>query len=196
MIRYYNACVRSGRLVLDEPATDLPDLPEGTPIELVWIEDIRNGGDLFEAAEQAALERQLDASIAEADAGQTIDVAEALAALRTKPQEGFALQVTTVQRSMESGAILISSEDHALRNRHAQSFDNVRQLLARASALAHARVNLFKQAAPAEDGEARRRREIFAHLIQATAEAIDHALEAGDQLAAELVTRPAGTKTT
>jgi hypothetical protein len=86
MIRYYNAHVRSGRLVLDEPATDLPDLPEGTPVELVWIEDIRNGGDLFEAAEQAALDRELDASIAEADAGQTIDFAEALAELRAKPR--------------------------------------------------------------------------------------------------------------
>jgi hypothetical protein len=41
---------------------------EGTPVELVRVEDIRNGGDLFEAAEQTALDRELDASIAEADA--------------------------------------------------------------------------------------------------------------------------------
>jgi hypothetical protein len=85
MIRYYNAYVRSGRLVLDEPATDLP---EGTPVELVWVEDIRNRGGLFEAAEQAAFDRELDASIAETDAGQTIDVAEACRRLGYTPSQG------------------------------------------------------------------------------------------------------------
>jgi hypothetical protein len=181
MIRYYNAHVRSGRLVLDEPATDLPELPEGTPGELVWVEDIRNGGDLFEAAEQAALDRELDASIAEADAGQTIDFAEALAELRAKPQECSQFRVTTeAARPFDVASAL----------------DDVRQRLAQAAAVAHAKVAFFNQAAPTESDEARHRREIFAHLTQAIAEAIDETLEAADQLAAELATRPAGIRTT
>jgi hypothetical protein len=59
-----------GRWRWQANATAIPDLPEGTPVELVRVEDIRNGGDLFEAAEQTALDRELDASIAEADAGR------------------------------------------------------------------------------------------------------------------------------
>ena len=181
MIRYYNAYVRSGRLVLNEPATDLPDLPEGTRIELVWVEDIRNGGDLFEAAEQAALRRELDASIAEADAGQTVDVAEVLAELRARHQE-----------SSQSRVITEAARPFDI----ASTLDDMRLRLAQAAAVAHAKVDLFNQSAPTEDDEARRRREIFAHLIQATAEVIDETLEAADQLAAELATRPASTRTT
>jgi len=177
MIRYYNAHVRNGRLVLDEPATDLPDLPEGTPVELVWVEDIRNGRDRFEAAEQAALDRELDASIADADAGQTIDVAEVATELRAKQQEFSQLRVTTeAARPLDVASTL----------------DNVRQLLAHAAACAHAKVPVFNQATPAEDSEAHQRREILAYLAQAIAEAVDDALEAADQLTAEPVTRPAG----
>jgi len=67
----------------------------------------------------------------------------------------------------------------------------VRQLLVQVAAFAHAKVDLFNQAPPIEDGEARHRRESLAHLTQAIAEAIDDALEASGTLAAELVTRPA-----
>jgi len=177
MIRYYNTSLCNGRLVLDEPATDLPDLPEGTPVELVWVEHIRNGGDLFEAAEQAALDRELDASIVKADAEQTIDLAKAAAELRAKLQKFLQLRVTTeATRPFDVASTL----------------DHVRQLLAQVAAFAHAKVDLFNQAPPTEDGEARHRRESLAHLAQAIAEAIDDALEASGQLVAELVTRPTG----
>jgi len=177
MIQYHNAYVRNGRLVLDEAATDLPDLPDGAPVELVWVETIRNGGDLFEAAEQTALDRELNASIAEADAGRTIDLAEAAAELRAKLQEFFQFRETT---------------ESARPFDVASTLDKVRQVLAQVAAFAHAKVNLFNQAPLTEDAEARHRRESLAHLTQAIAEAIDDALEAGNQLAADLVTRPAG----
>jgi hypothetical protein len=71
----------------------------------------------------------------------------------------------------------------------------VRQLLAQAAAFAHAKLDLsIKEPRPKTMRPAAVAR--ASHLIQATAEAIDDALEAGDQLAAELVTRPAGIRTT
>ncbi|HMG53643.1 MAG TPA: hypothetical protein VK601_09175, partial [Kofleriaceae bacterium] len=60
------ARVRKGRLVLDEPT----DLPEGDIVELVPLERLlANGDDLLDDDERAALHRELDASIQEADAG-------------------------------------------------------------------------------------------------------------------------------
>jgi len=73
------AYVHNGRLVLDEPT----DLPEG---EVVYLQPM-NGivavdGDDLDDEERAALHRELEASIAEADAGQTEDFATVIAELR------------------------------------------------------------------------------------------------------------------
>jgi hypothetical protein len=64
--------------------------------------------------------------------------------------------------------------------------DDLRQLVAKADALAHATENLFEQVIWVEDGDDRRRLERLAHLVGATAEAVQAAVEAGDELAVEL----------
>jgi hypothetical protein len=75
------AHVRNGRLVLDEPT----DRPEGDVVELVQLEEVlANGGDDLDDEERAALQRELDASFAEEEAGQLIDLADAIADLRTR----------------------------------------------------------------------------------------------------------------
>lgn len=75
------ARVRNGRLVLDEPT----DLPEGQVVELVQLGDVlASGGDDLDDEERAALHRELEASIEEADAGQTEDFAKVLAELRQR----------------------------------------------------------------------------------------------------------------
>jgi hypothetical protein len=62
------AHVHNGRLVLDEPT----DLPEGEIVYLQPVDEIVPvAGDDMDAEERAALHRELDASIAEADVGQT-----------------------------------------------------------------------------------------------------------------------------
>ncbi len=81
MMRVFTACVRNGRLTLDE----LTDLPDGALLELVSTEDVlSNGGDLLDAEERAELTRELELSILEADAGEMVDSAEILAELRAK----------------------------------------------------------------------------------------------------------------
>jgi hypothetical protein len=78
-VQVLKAYVQKGRLVLDEPT----DLPEGEVVELVTLADaLANGADDLDDEERAALHRELEASIEEADAGQTVDLAEALAELR------------------------------------------------------------------------------------------------------------------
>src|SRR5438552_887493 len=73
------AHVRKGRLVLDEPT----DLPEGQEVELVPVDEVlASGGDYLDDEERAALHRELEASIAEAEAGQLVDFDEVLAELR------------------------------------------------------------------------------------------------------------------
>jgi hypothetical protein len=73
------AHVHNGRLVLDEPT----DLPEGEVIELVPLDEVlARGGDFLDDEERAALNRELEASIAEADSGQLIDADDVLAELR------------------------------------------------------------------------------------------------------------------
>jgi hypothetical protein len=73
------AHVRNGRLVLDEPT----DLPEGEVVELVPINDVlAGGGDDLDDEERAALHQELEASIAEAEAGHLIDADDVLAELR------------------------------------------------------------------------------------------------------------------
>jgi hypothetical protein len=66
------------------------------------------------------------------------------------------------------------------------AIDDLRQLVAKADALAHATENLFEQVIWVEDGDDRRRLERLAHLVGATAEAVQAAVEAGDELAVEL----------
>jgi hypothetical protein len=74
------AHVRNGRLVLDEPT----DLPEGNIVELVQLDEVlaSDGLDLDDE-ERAALHRELEASFAEEQAGQLIDLEVAMADLRT-----------------------------------------------------------------------------------------------------------------
>jgi len=75
------AQVRNGRLLLDEP-TDLPDgdVVYLQPVEgLVCIDD-----DGIDREDRAKLHRELEASIAEADAGHTEDFAKVLAELRQR----------------------------------------------------------------------------------------------------------------
>jgi hypothetical protein len=74
------AHVRNGRLLLDEPT----DLPEGDVIELVQLDQVlANGGDDLDDEERAELQRELEASFAEEQAGQLIDLADAIADLRS-----------------------------------------------------------------------------------------------------------------
>jgi len=74
------AHVRNGRLVLDEPT----DLPEGEIVELVQVDDaLADDDDDLDDEDRAALDRDLEASFVEEEAGQLIDLADAIADLRT-----------------------------------------------------------------------------------------------------------------
>ncbi len=78
-MRFFTACVRNGRLTLDEPT----DLAEGSLLELVSTDDVlSNGGDLLDAEERAELAKELAAADAEVEAGELIDAADFLAELR------------------------------------------------------------------------------------------------------------------
>jgi hypothetical protein len=73
------AIVKNGRLVVNEPT----DLPEGEIVELVPLDEVlASGRDYLDDEERAALQRELEASVAEVDAGQLIDADEVLAELR------------------------------------------------------------------------------------------------------------------
>jgi hypothetical protein len=72
------ARVINGRLVLDEPT----DLPEGTELHLVPVED---DGDDLDEQERAALHQALDEAEADADAGRTVSEEEMWAKLRAIP---------------------------------------------------------------------------------------------------------------
>ena len=75
------AHVRNGRLLLDEPT----DLPDGEIVYLQLVDGIASiDGDGLDDEERAQLHRELEASIAEADAGQTEDFAKVLAELRQR----------------------------------------------------------------------------------------------------------------
>ena len=75
------AHVRNGRLLLDEPT----DLPDGDIVFLQLMDGIVSiDGDGLGDEERAELHRELEASIAEADAGQTEDFAKVLAELRQR----------------------------------------------------------------------------------------------------------------
>ncbi len=70
------ARVHNGRLVLDEPT----DLPEGEVVYLQPVDAVLD--DEFDEEERAQLRQALDEGIEQMKAGQTIDVADALAELR------------------------------------------------------------------------------------------------------------------
>ena len=75
------AHVRNGRLQLDEPT----DLPDGHIVELVQLAEVlANGGDALDDEERAALQHELDASFEDEESGRLIDLADAIADLRTK----------------------------------------------------------------------------------------------------------------
>jgi hypothetical protein len=65
--------------------------------------------------------------------------------------------------------------------------DDLRQRIARAEALGTAAEGLIDDVFHLEDDEERRRMERVAHLISATVSAVQGAMEAGDELATELV---------
>ena len=74
------ARVENGRLVLDDPSTDLP---EGEVVELVPVDEVlANGGDYLDAEERERLHDSIRESIDQMKAGQLIDADEALAELR------------------------------------------------------------------------------------------------------------------
>ncbi len=68
------AHVVNGRIVIDEPV----DLPDGAELR-VWLYDA--SADNMNAEERAALERALERSLTQADAGELIDADEVLAEL-------------------------------------------------------------------------------------------------------------------
>ncbi|HWO24110.1 MAG TPA: hypothetical protein VNO30_35450 [Kofleriaceae bacterium] len=72
------AHVVNGRIVVDEPV----DLPEGTELRL-YLYDVAT--DSMIAEERAALERALERSLAQADAGELIEAGEVLAELEQRP---------------------------------------------------------------------------------------------------------------
>ena len=75
------AHVRDRRLVLDEPT----DLPDGTAVEFISIDDVvASGGYLMDDETRAVFARELEASFDEEEAGQLIDADVALADLRTR----------------------------------------------------------------------------------------------------------------
>jgi len=73
------AHVRDRRLMLDEPT----DLPDGTAVELVSIDDVvASGGYLMDDETRAVFVQELEASFAEEDDGQLIDAADVIADLK------------------------------------------------------------------------------------------------------------------
>jgi hypothetical protein len=68
------AQVRGGRLILDEPT----DLPEGSEVELVLVDD----GDDLDDEDRGRLHAALERSAEQFRAGRGIDADEALARLR------------------------------------------------------------------------------------------------------------------
>ncbi len=78
-MRALKAHVRGGRLVLDEPT----ELPEGEEVELVLLDEVlASGGDYLDDEERERLHESLRESVRQMRAGQTVDVAAALAELR------------------------------------------------------------------------------------------------------------------
>ena len=72
------AHVRQGRIVVDE----LVDLPDGAELR-VYLYDA--AADAMSSEERTALERALERSLAQADAGELVDADEVLAELEQRP---------------------------------------------------------------------------------------------------------------
>jgi hypothetical protein len=70
------ACVRAGRLVLDEPT----DLPEGAEVELLPLDP----GDWLDETDRAALHQALRESDADVAAGRLVDAEAVLRVLRSR----------------------------------------------------------------------------------------------------------------
>lgn len=72
---------QKGQVVLDEPA----DLPNGTEPYVVPAAQLKGVdiGDELDDEERAALHREIEASMAEADAGELVDFDAMLAELRS-----------------------------------------------------------------------------------------------------------------
>ena len=75
----------------------------------------------------------------------------------------------------------------------ANAVDDLRQVVARADALAAAAVNLFDQVIWVPDDNDPRRLEHLAHLVNATSEAVRAAVDVGSILAVDLSTRRPGS---
>jgi len=75
------AHVRNGRIVVDEPT----NRPEGEVVYVQVVDGlVADDRDDLSDEERAQLHRELDASIAEADAGETEDFSKVLAELRQR----------------------------------------------------------------------------------------------------------------
>jgi hypothetical protein len=72
------AHVRDGRIIVDEPV----DLPDGAELRL-YLYDV--AADSMSVEEQNALDRALDRSLAQADAGNLVEADEVLAELQQRP---------------------------------------------------------------------------------------------------------------
>jgi len=77
------AHVKDGRLMFDDPSTDLPD---GEVVYLQRVEGIIAApqDDGMSDEQRAALHKELEASIAEADAGEIVSFSEVLCELRQR----------------------------------------------------------------------------------------------------------------
>ena len=79
------AHVQNGRLVLDDPATDLP---EGEVVELVPVDDVlAAGGDYLDDDERAALQRAIEEGIDDFENGDSEDAFEFLARLKARRED-------------------------------------------------------------------------------------------------------------
>jgi len=74
----FKAHVKNGRLTLDEPT----GLPEGQVVDLQPVQSLIVFVDDHDDDDRRALHAELEASLDEADAGQTEDFSTMLAALR------------------------------------------------------------------------------------------------------------------
>jgi hypothetical protein len=71
------ALVKNGRIVVDEPT----DLPEGTELQLVVLQDVDNDVD---EDEREAFLAALDEGIDDADAGRVVDASVVIERLRAR----------------------------------------------------------------------------------------------------------------
>ena len=85
MIQALKARVSGGRLVLDEPT----DLPNGTEVELVLLDEVlASGGDYLDDEERARLHQSIDRGFDDIRGGRTLDARQVMAGLRTRAVGG------------------------------------------------------------------------------------------------------------